>query len=178
MAGQENIGGEMMDQKTWTLYATEFNRHMNGSGVFLNSAVGSHANTMTISWGSAGVFWGKPVLTVAVRYSRYTRELLEQSGCFTVSIPKTGGLARELGVCGSRSGRDSDKFTLCGLTAQPGHTVSVPVIGEAAAHIECRVLYKKDMGKLNFDAELDERIYADHNYHTLYFGEVLDCYGL
>jgi flavin reductase (DIM6/NTAB) family NADH-FMN oxidoreductase RutF len=167
-----------MDMQEWSKFAAEFNSRMNSPGLFLNSAAGGKTDTMTIGWGSAGVFWGKPVLTVAVRYSRYTRELIEQSGFFTVSIPKRGGLTEALAVCGSKSGRDVDKFAACGLTAKPGRKVPVPVIGEAQAHIECRVLYKTDMGRLNFDAALDARFYADHNYHTLYFGEVVDSYGL
>ena len=40
---------------------------------------------LTIGWGSAGFFWVRPVLTAVVRFSRYTRELIEQSGVFTVS---------------------------------------------------------------------------------------------
>lgn len=167
-----------MDLREWGKYAAEFNRYMNSPGLFLNSAAEGRANTMTIGWGSAGFFWVKPVLTVAVRYSRYTRELIERSGCFTVSIPGNGELLEAIAFCGAKSGRDTDKFTACGLTAKPGRAVPVPVVGEAAAHIECRVLYKTDMGKLNFDAAADARFYADHNYHTLYFGEAVDFYGL
>jgi len=151
---------------------------MNNPGVFLTSAAGGRVNTMTIGWGSAGFFWVRPVLTVVVRFSRYTRELIEQSGVFTVSIPKDGELLKALSVCGTKSGRDIDKFNKCGLTQVPGRSVAVPVIGEAHMHMECRVMYKTDMGKLNFDPDADSRFYADHNYHTLYFGEVADFYKL
>lgn len=168
----------MMDLQEWSKFGAEFNRHMHSPGVFLTSAAGGRADTMTIGWGSAGFFWVRPVLTVVVRYSRYTRELIEQSGFFTVSIPKDGELLKELSVCGVKSGRDIDKFAACGLTPKPGRSVPVPVIGEARMHIECRVVYKTDMGKLNFDAEADSRFYSDHNYHTLYFGEVVDFYEL
>lgn len=167
-----------MDLQEWSRYAAEFNKHMNSPGMFLTTAAGGRTDTMTIGWGSAGFFWVKPVLTVAVRYSRYTRDLIEQSGFFTVSIPNGMELKEAIAFCGVKSGRDVDKFAACGLTAKPGRSVPVPVIGEARAHIECRVLYKTDMGRLNFDAEADKRFYADHNYHTLYFGEAVDFYGL
>ena len=31
-------------------------------------------NTMTASWGGAGVFWGKPAVTCYIRPQRYTKE--------------------------------------------------------------------------------------------------------
>jgi flavin reductase (DIM6/NTAB) family NADH-FMN oxidoreductase RutF len=160
----------------WSLYSSEFNGRMNSPGVFLTVSAGGRANTMTIGWGAAGVFWTKPALVVPVRFSRFTREILEQSSHFTVSIPKAGELLDALAFCGAKSGRDADKFSACGLTAKPGRSVPAPVVGEAWMHIECRVLYRTDMGKLNFDAETDARFYRDHNYHTLYFGEVVDRY--
>jgi flavin reductase (DIM6/NTAB) family NADH-FMN oxidoreductase RutF len=167
-----------MDLQQWSRYSAEFNRHMHSPGAFLTTAAGGHTDTMTIGWGSAGFFWVRPVLTVVVRYSRYTRELIEQSGVFTVSIPGEGELAKELAFCGVKSGRDVDKFETCGLTAQPGRSVPAPVIGQAKTHIECRVIYKDDLSKMNFDPVADKRFYSDFNYHTFYYGEVVDFYGL
>jgi flavin reductase (DIM6/NTAB) family NADH-FMN oxidoreductase RutF len=167
-----------MDLQDWSRYAAEFNKNMNSPGAFLTTEASGRADTMTIGWGSAGFFWVKPVLTVVVRYSRFTRELLEQSGYFTVSIPKEGELLEALAFCGTKSGRDTDKFAACNLTRVPGRAVAVPVIGEARTHIECRVVYKADVGRLNLDKAMDARFYADHNYHTLYYGEVVDFYGL
>ena len=42
---------------------------------------------MTISWGMLGIEWGKPVFITVIREGRFTRELLEQNGEFTVNIP-------------------------------------------------------------------------------------------
>ena len=53
-------------------------------GAFLNVSHGGRDNTMTIGWGSLGVVWGKPVFSVLVRPSRYTFDLLEASGEFSV----------------------------------------------------------------------------------------------
>jgi flavin reductase (DIM6/NTAB) family NADH-FMN oxidoreductase RutF len=172
------MGGKVMDLQDWSRYAAEFNRAMDNPGAFLTTQAAGRADTMTIGWGSAGFFWVRPVLTVVVRFSRYTKELLDQSGCFTVSIPKAGELLKELAFCGTKSGRNADKFASCGLTQRPGRAVAVPVIGEAQTHLECEVLYKADMSGIQLDADVDRRFYADHNYHTLYFGEVVDFYGL
>ena len=88
-------------------------------GAFLTVSHGGRDNTMTIGWGSLGVIWGKPVFSVLVRPSRYTYGLLEASGEFTVSVPLTD-MAKALGVCGSKSGRDLDKFAAAGLQKLPG----------------------------------------------------------
>jgi flavin reductase (DIM6/NTAB) family NADH-FMN oxidoreductase RutF len=166
-----------MNLNEWNRYVSEFMQHMGRQGVFLTTSACGKTDTMAMSWGSAGIYWQKPVITLPVRFSRYTRELLEKSGYATVSIPGAGTLAKELAFCGVKSGRDVDKFAETGLTLQPGRTVPVPVIAQAKVHFECRVLYKTDMDKLNLDPEIDKVNYAEHNYHTFYFAEVLEFYG-
>jgi flavin reductase (DIM6/NTAB) family NADH-FMN oxidoreductase RutF len=38
-------------------------------------------NAMTISWGQMGELWNKPVVTVYVRDSRYTKKFIDKEGC-------------------------------------------------------------------------------------------------
>lgn len=83
---------------------------------------------MTIGWGALGNIWGKPVFTVMVRHSRYTHELIEAHNEFTVSFPLTAAFSKALGLCGSKSGRDMDKFAAAEITPAEGQTVKVPVI--------------------------------------------------
>jgi flavin reductase (DIM6/NTAB) family NADH-FMN oxidoreductase RutF len=167
-----------MNRKEWNRFAAEFNSRLNGKGVFLSAKASGRTNTMTISWGSVGIFWGKPTITAPVRLTRFTRELIDKSGVFTISIPKEGALTKELAFCGSKSGRDMDKFAACGLTARPGRTLPAPVVGEAWMHIECRVILKSDMGSMNFEPDTDRQLYPEKNYHTLFIGEVVDFYEL
>ena len=131
---------------------------------------------MTMSWGSVGIYWGKPVVTAPVRLSRFTRELIEQSGVFTISIPREGGLSKELAFCGTKSGRDVDKFAACNLTARPGRTLPAPVVGQAWMHMECRVIARMTMGDENFEPDTAQKLYPEKNYHVLYLGEVVDFY--
>ena len=42
-------------------------------------------NLMTISWGTIGELWGKPVFTVFVSTSRYTHKFMEENDYFTVT---------------------------------------------------------------------------------------------
>lgn len=46
-------------------------------------------NTMTASWGGAGVFWGKPAVTCYIRPQRYTKEFIDKEELFSVSFLKT-----------------------------------------------------------------------------------------
>ena len=72
-------------------------------------------NSMTISWGSMGTIWNKPIITVYVRPDRYTWRFLNENETFTVSFyPKRFRSA--LSKMGTLSGRDCDKAAEAGLT--------------------------------------------------------------
>lgn len=146
------------------------------AGAFLTVQSNELINTMTIGWGTIGYIWCKPIFTVAVRYSRYTYELISRSQEFTVSFPLDNSLKRELAVCGTKSGRDIDKFKECNLTAQPGQVVSTPVIAQCPLHYECRIVHKQAMEPGLLSPEIDADCYKDRNYHILYYGEIVACY--
>ena len=99
-------------------------------GVLLTTRAKGRANTMTIGWGAIGVEWGRPVFVAFVRTHRFTHELLEESGEFTVNVPVGSFDKGILGLCGTRTGRSCDKFALAGLTAVPGQTVAAPAIAQ------------------------------------------------
>ena len=67
-------------------------------GVFLTVNGETGPNTMTMGWGSLSVYWGKPVLIIPVRKSRYTHELLQTAQEFTVSVPGDDSFRAALGV--------------------------------------------------------------------------------
>lgn len=145
-------------------------------GAFLNTATAGKQNTMTIGWGSLGFMWGKQVCTVMVRESRYTKELLEETPVFTISVPVNAGFAEALGICGSKSGRDLDKFSAAALTTTPAQEVNAPIIKGCGLHIECRVLEKRTMQAEGFDKELGSKWYATNDWHVCYTGEIVAAY--
>lgn len=145
-------------------------------GAFLTTAAGGRQNTMTIGWGALGFIWGQPVFTVMVRQSRYTRELLEKNPVFTISVPVKEGFAKALGLCGTKSGRDIDKFAAANLQALPAQTVDVPVIQGCGLHLECKVVDKSTMQPQNFAQELTAKWYGDNNWHTYYTGIITAAY--
>ena len=73
-------------------------------------------NTMTASWGSVGVIWNKNVVTVYIRPQRYTKEFVDSADYFTLTF--FDGYKKELGVLGSKSGRDSDKIREVGFNVE------------------------------------------------------------
>ena len=145
-------------------------------GAFLTVGVNGVLNTMTVGWGMMGVCWRKPVLMVAVRNSRHTFQLMEQADNFTVSMP-SGNLRDEIFYCGTKSGKDVDKFAECGLRTAKSQTVSSPIIDTAGIHLECRLIYKTPMDPACL-AQAQQSLYPHKDYHTLYFGEISACYEL
>lgn len=140
-------------------------------GAFLTASHGGRHNTMTIGWGSVGVVWGIPIFTALVRPSRFTFGLLEASNEFTVSIPLVD-MAKALALCGSKSGRDIDKFAAAGITPVSALKIATPVIGGAGLHYECKVVFKQAMQPTPLDKKLAETFYASGDFHTIFYGHI------
>ena len=145
-------------------------------GAFLIVRSGEKIDTMTIGWGNVGYVWNRPIFTVMVRKSRYTHELIENSDNFTVSIPLNKNLKSALTVCGSESGRDIDKFKECNLTLENSKKVDTPIISECELHYECKIVYKQEMNSELLSNDIVESSYKDGDYHTLYYGEIVETY--
>lgn len=133
------------------------------------------ANTMTVSWGGLGVLWGKNVATVYVRPQRYTYEFMEQGEYFTLSF--LGEEFRDaLKLCGSKSGREVDKFRACGLTLAYG-AGDAPYLQEAQVVLVCKKLYFDDIEPSHFlDGDIDGKNYPGKDYHRMYIGEIVEAY--
>ena len=152
-----------------------------GKAALVTTKADGKVNTMTIGWGTLGVEWKRPIFTVFVRQSRYTKELLDKSGEFTINVPMGSEVKEILGVCGSKSGRDMDKISQLGLHLEAGETVSVPGIKELPLTLECKVIYKQDQDLSKLDSALCDRYYKpgtpdDGDFHTAYYGLVQSAY--
>ena len=150
-------------------------RILTSQGLLLGSydAAGK-ANVMTIGWGSMGSIWGIPVWIVLVRPSRYTYHCIEHNGCFTVNVP-TRGMGMVCAMCGSKSGRDIDKFAECGLTAQKGDSVLAPVVTECPIAYECQVVHSNDVLPAKLADEILTGAYVDGDFHRVYYGKILSA---
>lgn len=77
--------------------------------------------------------------------------------------------------CGTKSGRDVDKFADLGLATAAARTVASPVIDIPGTHFECRTIVKTPMDPA-LVAEALMPLYPEKDWHTLYFGEIVACY--
>lgn len=143
-------------------------------GALLTVATADALNTMTIGWATIGYVWRSPVLTVAIRDSRHTFTLIEKADDFTVTVPGKD-MRKEVMFCGTRSGRDVNKFEACNLATAPGRQVKSPIVDVPGLHFECRTVFKAAMDPANLAADF-HHLYPEKDYHTLYYGEIKACY--
>ena len=127
-------------------------------------------NTMTVSWGGIGELWNKDVGFVFVRPQRYTYEFIENNDYFSLSF-FGGEFKKELGLCGSKSGRDIDKMDATGfIPVDLGNTVDFE---QAKITVVMKKLAYQDMKP---DGFLDESImknYTNNDFHRIYVGEIV-----
>ena len=152
-------------------------------GALLTTGADGAVNTMTIGWGHLGIEWSRPIFVAYVRQSRHTKTLLDKNPEFTVNIPVGVADKEILRVCGTKSGRDMDKFKELGLAAVPGETVSVPAIAQLPLTLECKVIYQQDQDLSALDTALREHSYPsgtaeENNFHTAYYGLITAAYML
>jgi flavin reductase (DIM6/NTAB) family NADH-FMN oxidoreductase RutF len=107
-------------------------------------ADGAGSNIITIAW--LGMACSDPVtITIAVRPSRHSHELLARAGEFAANIPGRD-LLHQTDHCGVVSGRDHDKWDEAGLTPEPALHVSAPLIRECPYALECQVVETLELG--------------------------------
>lgn len=150
-------------------------------GILLTTKLDEKVNTMTIGWGKIGIEWNRPVFIAYVRESRFTKQMLEENGEFTVNISLKDGDNRILGYCGRTSGRDTDKIKDLGLTLVESDYISVPGMKELPLTLECKVIYRQlqDLNALQ-DSIINRFYPADdmgfRDPHIAYYGEIVNAY--
>ena len=152
------------------------------SGVLLTAKADGQLNTMAISWGTLGIQWGKPIFVAFVRGCRHTKGMLDKNPEFTVNIPIGRIDPSIIRLCGSKSGRDLDKFQALGLTPVEPEVISVPGIKELPLTLECRILYTQQQRPEHFSNQDALSLYPENStnihddFHTAYYGEIVSAY--
>ena len=101
-------------------------------------------NVLTVAW--TGIISSKPPRTyVSVRPERFSHGLISETGEFVVNLPPRA-LLKAVDTCGVLSGRNTDKLSKCGLTAESSRRVSAPSIAECPISLECKVFEIKRLG--------------------------------
>lgn len=112
-------------------------------------------NAITLAWVGT-VNSEPPIVTISVRYSRYSLPLIEKTGEFTVNLISKE-LVKKLDGCGVLSGKDGDKFERTALLRGDGVMVQCPYLTESPASLECKVIRRVDLPT-----------------HAVFFGEVVN----
>jgi len=131
------------------------------------------ANTMTASWGGVGVMWGRNVAFIVIRPQRYTKEFVDAGDYFTITF--FDGYKKELGVLGSKSGRDGDKITEVNFDKE--EVENQPTFKQGKMVFICKKIYSDWIKPEHFiDDSLDGRWYPQKDYHQRYIGEIIAVY--
>lgn len=136
-------------------------------------------NTMTASWGGFTYVWERPATIAYIRDSRYTYGFLQQEESFTLSF-FTEQYRGALRICGTKSGRDTDKVKEAGLTPieTPAGLMS---FGEARMIIECKKILVQELDYSNltepYKAKIMEESYnKEPAKHQLFISEITNIW--
>ena len=137
-------------------------------------------NTMTIGWGAMGTIWGPPgqgkqIITVFLRESRRTTDILLEGERFTVCFfPEEK--RRDLGYLGMHSGRNEpDKISKTSLT--PKMLKGAVGFEEAALTFVCKKIYAHLMSKDELPEFVRDTLYRNGDLHYIFMGEIEDAFG-
>ena len=112
-------------------------------------------NIMTAAWG--GVCCSQPpCVAVSLRKATYSYGSIGERKAFTVNIPSADAV-KQTDYVGIYSGRNTDKFSVAGLTAVRGDLVDAPYVQEFPLVLECKLLHTIEIGL-----------------HTQFIGEIVD----
>lgn len=112
--------------------------------VLVGVLVHNKPNFMTAAW--CGIACSEPpMLSVAIRKPRYTREGITENGRFSINVPRSNHAAW-VDYLGIASGRDEDKNANAGIDVfydEPEHT---PMIVQCPVSLVCRVAHILALG--------------------------------
>ena len=149
-------------------------RLFNNEWALLTAGNMSDCNAMTISWGQLGSLWGAPgkaknIATVFVKPVRHTFSYMEKHETFTICwFPKE--YRKDLGILGSKSGRDGDKFALTQLT--PKALNGGVGYEQAFLTLVCKKIYSEQLKKERIPGDAVSAFYIDEEPHHMYIGEI------
>jgi len=112
--------------------------------VLVSCGTAENPNVLTIGW--TGIINTHPPMTyISVRPERHSYNIIRESGEFVINLT-TSALCRQTDFCGVKSGKNTDKFKICGFHPVKGKTVSAPYIEECPVNLECRITDSKNLG--------------------------------
>lgn len=129
-------------------------------------------NTMTVSWGSVGIMWGKPCAFTFIRPQRHTFGFMENNDYYTMSFFDEK-YRKALQICGSKSGKDCDKIQETGLTLAYTDN-GTPYFEEAKLVLVCKKAYSQFLDEKYFEDNTNvDKWYPSKDFHKMYISEII-----
>ncbi|HCE07435.1 MAG TPA: flavin reductase [Oxalobacteraceae bacterium] len=119
-----------------------------GPVVLLTTEHKGKPNVMAMSWHTMMEF-EPPLVGCVVSNRDFSFAALRATRQCALNIP-TAEMAENVVRCGNSSGRRMDKFQSFGLTPVPASLISVPLVAECYANLECRVVDTRLVNRYNF----------------------------
>lgn len=135
-----------------------------------------NVNAMTISWGTIGELWNKPVVIVYVSSSRASKRMMDRASTFTISaFPESFRNRESLAYIGSHSFDDEpEKIKNSGLTLEKTPEGAL-TYKQASLVLQCKKIYSDDFKKNLMPSEI-VKIYDNLGLHTFYIGEIISVW--
>ncbi|MHA1259638.1 MAG: flavin reductase family protein [Candidatus Heimdallarchaeaceae archaeon] len=112
--------------------------------LLISSSHRGKESIITIAWAGT-VSSDPPYVCIGIRKERFSYDLITKSKEFVVNIP-TFDMLREIEICGTKSGKDIDKWKECNFTKGESTKIEVPYINECPVNMECRVERVLELG--------------------------------
>ena len=109
---------------------------------------------ITLAWGGT-LSSNPPYVGISIRKERYSHDLIANSKEFVVNIP-SADQRDSVEFCGTKSGKDYDKWKECKFTKGDGAKINTPFISECPVSMECKLHQIVELGS-----------------HDLFIGEVV-----
>lgn len=103
-----------------------------------------------------------PMVMVGIVPSRYSYQLIKDSGCFVVNLVGKDN-EKLFNYLGSHSGRDEDKLSSIGAKLSNAIKINAPIIEDCPVNIECSVIDSIVTGSHEMFVGLVEYVHADIN---------------
>ena len=115
--------------------------------VMVSCSDGEMDNITTVAW--TGIINSEPLMVyISLRPERKSYSIINKSKEFVINIPNSN-LVFEADYCGTKSGRNENKFESLGLTKEKCSKVNAPAIAECPINLECKVEEIKELGSHN-----------------------------
>ncbi len=80
-----------------------------------------------------------PMVMVGIVPSRYSYEIVKETGCFVVNLVSPA-MKAAFDYIGSHSGKDEDKLAVAKIAVADGVKVAAPILVDSPVNIECEVV--------------------------------------